>query len=128
MLLVNLVTSSFYLNFNQNARRRSVSPPCISIKPLDCGVGARTWKACMRMCVFYTRVFLQCAFFPPAHPPTGSFFTLCFFTQCTFFLPPLHANVHESLLQSVFFLRPSANLHLFYTWVFTQYEYKLTTK
>ncbi len=82
----------------------SFDPPCIYPKPLDCGVRARMWKACMRMCVFYTRVFLQSAFFPPAPLPTDSFFTLGFFTQYSFFLPPLHAiYTRKFFLQSAFF-------------------------
>jgi hypothetical protein len=66
---------------------------------------------------FYTRVFLQSAFFAPAPPPTGSFFHALFFTQCTFFLSLSHMRyIHGSFLQSVFFfLRPPRQLVVFFT-------------
>ncbi len=105
-------------------------PPRTSIEPLECGVGARTWKACMRMCVFLHEFFLQSAFFPPASPPTGSFFTLGFFTQSTFFFSlPYMRNIHESFLHSVSFPPATRQPVVFFTpGFFTQHEYKLTTK
>jgi hypothetical protein len=81
-------------------------PPCTSTKPLDYGVGARMWKACMRKCVFFARGFLQNAFLLRPPPPTGSFFTLGFFTQC--FFPFLYMwFIHESFFyRALFSLAP----------------------
>ncbi len=68
---------------------------------------------------FYTGVFLQSAFFPPAPPPTGSFLHWGPFTMYVFISLP-YMFFYTRTLQNAFFLRPPCQLVIFYTWDFTQ--------